>query len=92
MYTGLRAAAVPIYAGAPQILEHVPPPSSVILADEYDGADALGRHLKELLAQPDAYARHLQWNLSAFATYETVRQCPWQCRVCELVASRARTF
>ena len=87
MYTALRAGAVPIYAGAPEIREHVPP-GSVLYADDFADADALGKRLRELIANDAAYARLLEWDIRAFSTFETVRRCPWQCRACELVARR----
>ena len=92
VYTGLRSGAIPIYKGAPEVLEHVPSVlsggSSVILADGFDGPKALGEHLQSLLADERKYARYHQWDLAAFARAETVRQCPWQCRLCEWVAAR----
>ena len=90
VYTGLRAGAVPIYKGAPEILQHVPGAASIIQADDFGGAAALGRHLQALLADEAAYAKRLEWDLAAFAASEAVAQCPWQCRVCEHVA-RMRT-
>ena len=87
VYTGLRSGAVPIYRGAPEVAEHVPE-GSVIFADKFDSAKALGEHLRALLDdERGAYAAHHRWNLQAFAQMETVRQCPWQCRVCEHVAA-----
>ena len=87
MYTALRAGSVPIYAGAPEIREHVPP-GSTLYADDFADADALGRRLRDLLADAAAYARLLAWDMRAFSTFETVRRCPWQCRACEMVARR----
>ena len=90
VYTGLRSGAVPIYKGAPEILQHVPGAGSVILADSFDSAAALGSHLKKLMEDDSAYATHFQWDLPSFATSEAAAQCPWQCRTCEwLLAKRA---
>ena len=71
----------------PEIREHVPP-GSVLYADDFTDADALGKRLRELIANDVAYARLLEWDIRAFSTFETVRRCPWQCRACELVARR----
>ena len=100
VYTGLRSGAVPIYKGAPEVLQHVPGvlrddtatahggSSSIILADRFDSAKALGEHLQSLLADRRAYEAYHKWDLAAFAKSEAVAQCPWQCRVCEWVAER----
>ena len=88
VYTGLRSGAVPLYRGAPEILEHVPGAASIIRADEFADARALGRHLKALMADERAYEAHHQWDLRAFAASEAVAQCPWQCRVCEWIAAK----
>jgi hypothetical protein len=88
VYTGLRSGAVPVYKGAPEILQHVPGDASIILADRFGGAAALGAHLKGLLADKRAYEAHHQWDLEKFAASDAVAQCPWQCRVCEWVAAR----
>ena len=88
VYTGLRSGAVPVYKGAPEILEHVPGEKSLILADRFDSAAALGEHLRSLLHDDAAYEAHHRWDLDAFAKSEAVQQCPWQCRVCEWVAAK----
>ena len=88
MYTGLRGGAVPVYKGAPEVLQHVPGPRSIILADDHSGASALGRYLKRLLVEPAEYARYFEWDLAEFSRRETVAQCPWQCKACEWVADR----
>ena len=90
VYTGLRSGAVPIYKGAPEILQHVPGAASVILADSFASAAALGAHLKALMDDERAYAKHFDWELPAFAASEAASQCPWQCRTCEwILAKRA---
>ena len=93
VYTGLRSGAVPIYKGAPEVLQHVPAAlgggSSIILADQFASAAALGMHLRKLLADSRAYDAHHAWDLEAFARSDAVAQCPWQCRVCEWVAAHA---
>ena len=87
VYTGLRGGAVPVYKGAPEVLQHVPL-RSVILADDFADAAALGAHLNALVADEAAYRRHFEWDLQEFAARPTVAQCPWQCRVCEMLLAR----
>ena len=87
VYTGLRSGVVPIYDGAPEVLQHVPGPRSIILAKDFADATALGAHLKRLLANQSAYEEYFAWDLTKFARRETVAQCPWQCRVCAHVAA-----
>ena len=72
---------------APEVLEHVPK-GSVILADDFADAEALGKHLLALAADDAAYRKHFEWDLAEFATRPTVAQCPWQCRVCEMMLAR----
>ena len=93
MYTGLRSGAIPVYDGAPEILEHVPS-NSIIRASDFDSAEALGRYLQRLL-EPSGraeFSRYFEWNLTAFRASEAVRQCPWQCKVCELVDARKQKW
>jgi hypothetical protein len=87
VYTGLRSGAVPIYKGAPEILQHVPGARSVLLADKFGSAAALGAHLRKLLDDEHAYEEHHRWDLEEFGRSEAVAQCPWQCRVCEWIAA-----
>lgn len=88
VYTGLRSGAVPIYKGAPEVLEHVPGPKSVILADDFVDAAALGVRLRELLDDEAAYAEYHAWDLHEFRQRATVQRCPWQCRLCEWIAAK----
>ena len=92
VYTGLRSGAIPIYKGAPEVLQHVPMTldgsPSIIQADMFENAKALGEYLRGLLADRRAYGAYHLWDLAAFAKAETVAQCPWQCRVCEWLAAR----
>jgi len=92
VYTGLRSGAVPIYKGAPEVLQHVPMTRggspSIILADSFSTPRALAEHLQSLLADKRAYDAYHDWDLPGFAKAETVAQCPWQCRVCEWVAGK----
>ena len=69
------------------MLEHVPK-GSIILADEFADAEALGKHLLALAADDAAYRKHFEWDLAEFAARPTVAQCPWQCRVCEMLLAR----
>jgi len=87
VYTGLRSGAVPIYKGAPEVLEHVPK-GSIILADEFASPEALGHHLMRLVDDDAAYRAHFAWDLAEFGRRETVARCPWQCRVCEMLLDR----
>lgn len=88
VYTGLRSGAIPIYKGAPEILQHVPGAHSIILADSFSGPAELGKHLQSLLKDERAYEAHHQWDLKAFAASEAMAQCPWQCRLCEWLAAK----
>ena len=88
VYTGLRTGAIPIYKGAPEVLQHVPGPKSIIHADDFDGPAALGAHLNKLLHDQAAYEEYFKWDLKAYGASEVIAQCPWQCRLCEWIAAR----
>ena len=51
----------------------------------------IGKHLLALSADDAAYRKHFEWDLTEFATRPTVAQCPWQCRVCEMMLARRST-
>ena len=68
----MRGGAVPVYKGAPEVLQHVPL-RSVILADDFADAAALGAHLTALVADAAAYRRHFEWDLQEFAARPTAR-------------------
>jgi Glycosyltransferase family 10 (fucosyltransferase) C-term/Fucosyltransferase, N-terminal len=59
--TGLRAHAVPIYLGAPDIEEHLPYPDMVVRADRFASPAALASHILMLNANQTAYNHYLRY-------------------------------
>ncbi|KAJ1630070.1 hypothetical protein T492DRAFT_1005969 [Pavlovales sp. CCMP2436] len=88
VYDGLRVATLPIYLGAPEVLDHLPP-GSVILADQFAGPKQLADYLHYLDRNRTAYLEYFKWQPKAFAASPAGTRCPWQCRVCELKYDRS---
>ena len=84
-------SCAPARTAAPEVLEHVPGPKSILLADEFQSAASLGARIRELLDDEREFEAYHAWDLDEFRRRDTVKQCPWQCRACEWVsAERAR--
>lgn len=60
IFDALRAGSIPVYLGAPNVGEFVPP-GSYIDAAAYPGARELGTHLRYLAAHPDEAAKYHAW-------------------------------
>jgi hypothetical protein len=60
IYDCLLAGVVPVYLGAPNVVDFVPP-GSFISADAYGGPKDLASYLYYLLARPDEYAKYFAW-------------------------------
>ena len=60
VFHALEAGVLPVYLGAPNVADFVPPHSVVRRAD-FDSAAALATHLASLLAQPHKYLEYFAW-------------------------------
>ncbi len=60
IFDALAAGSIPIYLGAPNVADFVPP-GSYIDAAEYGGARELGTYLNYLSQHPEAAARYHEW-------------------------------
>lgn len=67
VFDGFRANAVPIYMGAPDIDRFIPHPSSIIKVSDFNSTEALANYLKELVADPQKYAKHMEWKKKEFS-------------------------
>jgi hypothetical protein len=83
---GLKAGTLPIYSGAPNILEFLPHPSSVVRADDFNSPKELADELVRLVLNTTAYAAYFRWKKvpsSAWTTPKTLRiRRPGGCRHC----------
>ena len=87
VFHALEAGVLPVYLGAPNVADFVPPHSVVRRAD-FESAAALATHLASLLAQPDKYLEYFAWKraplpsafqhrLAFVGTHAKCRLCRW---------------
>ncbi len=60
-YEPLAAGSVPVYRGAPNIMELAPAPDCFINADKFATPEDLAAYLNRLLADEDEYGAYLAW-------------------------------
>jgi hypothetical protein len=65
VYNALVAGSVPVYIGSCSTLREFVPTHSVIMADDFDSAEALAKHLHYLAGNETAYSAYLSWQDSA---------------------------
>lgn len=75
VYQGLIAGSVPVYYGAPNIDEYVPP-HSVIRMDKFPDTKSLANYLQYLSKNDTAYQEYLAW-----------KQPPYTMRVTDVLAA-----
>ena len=63
-YHALMTGLIPIYRGAPNVLDFMPADDAVIQVDDFSGPAELAQYLNQLNADPDALAGHLEWKSS----------------------------
>jgi len=87
LWGALESGVLPVYMGAPNVAEHVPP-NSVINVLEYDTTDQLVAHLEKVAASKELYESYHAWRTkplpaSFHAKYDftevhsTCRTCRW---------------
>ena len=88
VYYSLAVGTVPVYLGAPDIDNYVPP-RSIIKVTDFPSLQALGGYLKCLVnMRPDLYDYYLNWKSrtnEAWAAWSSMASHPF-CRACSLVA------
>ena len=90
-FAALVAGAVPVYVGAKNVAAYSPAPDAYIDAAGRP-AEELAAQLKELLAKPDALAKHTAWKATGTSRgfrrlMRSASDTPALCRLC--VAARA---
>jgi hypothetical protein len=93
-YDPLLVGSVPVYLGAPNVIDHAPAPGCYIDVRDFANPRELARFLLELSSDEARYAQYLEWRerpldarFLALAQEQSV--CPW-CRLCRLLHERAR--
>ena len=88
VYYPLFVGTVPLYIGAPNIDNFVPP-KSIIKVTDFPSVSALARYLKCLVRdRPDLYDHYLNWRNRTAPHWEQHKAMPHTlCRACQLVAA-----
>ena len=60
VWDALQAGSIPIYFGAPNIKEHVPP-QSIIKGAEFPSQEALAKYLEEIMADQSKWRQYHAW-------------------------------
>ncbi|TVU00624.1 hypothetical protein EJB05_53924 [Eragrostis curvula] len=91
LFYALEAGSVPIYFGAPNVWDFVPP-NSIIDASKFSSLKELASYVKTLANDPVAYAEYHAWRrCGIFGNFGRAREMSLDslpCRLCELVSKR----
>ncbi|XWS21913.1 hypothetical protein CRYUN_Cryun30bG0097100 [Craigia yunnanensis] len=91
LFYALDSGAVPIYFGAPNVLDFVPP-HSIIDGTKFSSMEELASYVKALANDPVAYAEYHAWRrCGVLGNYAKVRAASLDtlaCRLCEAVSRR----
>ncbi|KAL9256772.1 Alpha-(1,4)-fucosyltransferase-like protein [Drosera capensis] len=89
LFYALDVGAVPIYFGAPNVLDFVPP-HSIIDGSKFSSLDELASYVKSLANDPVAYAEYHAWRrCGVLGDYGKTRAASLDtlpCRLCEAVS------
>jgi hypothetical protein len=89
LFDPLIAGSVPVYLGAPNVDELAPADRCYIDVADFDGPEALARHLQSLAADDDAYGEYLSWKerplRPSFLRLLEQQRVPPLVRLCETV-------
>jgi hypothetical protein len=81
-FDALLAGAVPIYMGAPNIVDFLPP-SSFIDATWFSGPQQLADYIRHLLSHPAEYEKYHAWRSGDASTWSWMRSAHGGITVCE---------
>lgn len=91
LWGAYAAGTIPVYYGAPNIREHIPPGSAVIASD-FPDARALARHLLSILSSRSLYRRYHSWRYrplpGSFTTKYNLTRTHSACRLCQQAVPR----
>ncbi|XP_042482362.1 alpha-(1,4)-fucosyltransferase-like [Macadamia integrifolia] len=91
LFYALDSGAVPIYFGAPNVWDFVPP-HSIIDGNKFSSMEELASHVKAVADDPVAYAEYHAWRrCGVLGNYGKTRAASLDtlpCRLCELVSRK----
>nr|7YRO_A Chain A, Fucosyltransferase [Mangifera indica]7YRO_B Chain B, Fucosyltransferase [Mangifera indica]7YRO_C Chain C, Fucosyltransferase [Mangifera indica]7YRO_D Chain D, Fucosyltransferase [Mangifera indica]7YRO_E Chain E, Fucosyltransferase [Mangifera indica]7YRO_F Chain F, Fucosyltransferase [Mangifera indica]7YRO_G Chain G, Fucosyltransferase [Mangifera indica]7YRO_H Chain H, Fucosyltransferase [Mangifera indica]BBA65764.1 alpha-1,3/alpha-1,4-fucosyltransferase [Mangifera indica] len=91
LFYALDSVSVPIYFGAPNVWDFVPP-HSIIDGTKFKSLEALASYVKDLANDPVAYAEYHAWRrcgvLGNYGKTRAVSLDTLPCRLCEAVSRR----
>uniref|UniRef100_A0A0D9XXC4 Fucosyltransferase n=1 Tax=Leersia perrieri TaxID=77586 RepID=A0A0D9XXC4_9ORYZ len=91
LFYALEAGSVPIYFGAPNVWDFVPP-NSIIDASKFSSLRELASYVKTVANDPVAYAEYHAWRrcgiLGNFGRSREMSLDTLPCRLCEVVSKR----
>ncbi|XP_077247587.1 fucosyltransferase 13 [Tasmannia lanceolata] len=91
VFYALDAGAVPIYFGAPNVWDFVPP-NSIIDGSKFSSLEELAKYVKALANDPVAYAEYHAWRrCGMLGNYGRTRAASLDtlpCRLCEVVSRK----
>ncbi len=89
-FQALMAGTIPVVYGAPNIHEYEPQPNSILVLRDFANISALAQRMKELAADPVAYASMLRWKTEGLSdTFRAVMDFTTvhsECRLCIRIA------
>ncbi|KAI5400005.1 alpha-(1,4)-fucosyltransferase [Lathyrus oleraceus] len=91
LYYALDSGAVPIYFGAPNVMDFVPP-HSIIDGREFKSLEELATYVKAVANDPIAYAEYHAWRrcgvMGNYAKTRSMSLDTLPCRLCEAVSRK----
>ncbi|KAE8679225.1 Alpha-(1,4)-fucosyltransferase [Hibiscus syriacus] len=91
LFYALDSGAVPIYFGAPNVLDFVPP-YSIIDGTKFSSMEELASYVKAIANDPVAYAEYHAWRrcgvLGNYAKARAASLDTLPCRLCEVVSTK----
>ncbi|KAH8480291.1 hypothetical protein Peur_062838 [Populus x canadensis] len=91
LFYALDSGSVPIYFGAPNVLDFVPP-HSIIDGNKFNSMEELASYVKDLANDPVAYAEYHAWRrCGVLGNYGKTRAASLDtlpCRLCEAVSRK----
>ncbi|KAI6691246.1 hypothetical protein NL676_028074 [Syzygium grande] len=93
LFYALDSGAVPIYFGAPNVMDFVPP-HSIIDGNKFSSMEELATFVKSLANDPVAYAEYHAWRrCGVLGNYGSTRATSLDtlpCRLCECISKKGR--
>jgi hypothetical protein len=92
IFQALRAGAVPVYLGAPNIKQLLPDPHAAILVDDFPTIDAAMKYAAQVNTNETLWLKHTAWKNKPFSQGfdALLRRVFSLCSVCEHFAPDAR--